>query len=99
MYVLVILDVHGHGRGTCLGTCLVCTACVMAFVACVDGDTFFVMYLILLKPVVHRHGRGPRLSTCLVYATCVVILIACITNDELCCPKSLYANKQHICTP
>ena len=29
---------HGHGRGKRLGTCLVCTACVVAIVACNTGD-------------------------------------------------------------
>ena len=29
---------HGHGRGKRLGTCLVCTACVVAIAACNTGD-------------------------------------------------------------
>ena len=35
---LNMLVVHGHGRGKRLGTCLVCTACVVAIVACNTGD-------------------------------------------------------------
>ena len=45
---LKMLAVHSHGRGTCLCTCLVYAACVVAFVACVNGDEFSLMYLILL---------------------------------------------------
>ena len=30
-----MLAVHEHGQGTHLGTCLVCTACVVAIVVCV----------------------------------------------------------------
>ena len=48
--------VHGHERGMLLGTCLVHAACVMPFVACVNGDKLSVMYLFLLQSVVHRHG-------------------------------------------
>ena len=49
-YVLdfIIAVVHGHERGPYLCTCLVYAACVMAFVAYVNGDNFSVMYLILL---------------------------------------------------
>ena len=39
-----------------LGTCLVNAACVVAFVAYVNADKFFVMYIILLKSPMHRHG-------------------------------------------
>ena len=35
---LIVLVVHGNGRGMRLGTCLVHTACVMAIVAFVTGD-------------------------------------------------------------
>ena len=35
---LNMLVVHGHGRGKRLGTCLVCTTCVVAIVACKTGD-------------------------------------------------------------
>ena len=63
---LKMLAVHGHGRGTCLCTCLVYAACIVAFVACENADKFSVMYLILLKSPMHGHGRGTRLGTCLV---------------------------------
>ena len=45
---LNMLIVHGHGQGTRLATCLVYAAFVVAFVACVNGHEFFVLYLILL---------------------------------------------------
>ena len=49
MYLISLKSVvHGHGRGTRLGTCLVYAECVMAFVACVNGDKSSVMYLVLL---------------------------------------------------
>ena len=70
-------------------------ACVVAFVACANGNKFSVMYLILLDSVVHRHGWGTRLGTCLVYATCVMAIVAWMTGDEFCCPKSLHTDKQH----
>ena len=39
MYSILLKSVvHGHGGGTCLGTCLVYATCVVAFVACVNGD-------------------------------------------------------------
>ena len=69
--------------------------CVMAFVACMNGDKFSVIHLVLLQPVVNRHGRGMRLGTCLVYSTCVMAIVACVTGDGLCFPKLLHANKQH----
>ena len=47
-FVLIKSVVHRNGRGTHLGTCLVYAACVVAFVACVNGDRFYFMYLILL---------------------------------------------------
>ena len=37
-----MLAEHGHGRGTCLYTCLVYAACVVAFVASVNGDEFLL---------------------------------------------------------
>ena len=45
---LNMLVVHGHGRGMRLGTCLVSAAFVVAFVACINGYEFSVLYLILL---------------------------------------------------
>ena len=45
---LNILVVHGHGRGTCLSACLVYAMFVVAFVACLTGYGFSVLYLILL---------------------------------------------------
>ena len=47
------LVVHGHRQGTRLNTCLMYAACVVAFVECVNGDNFSIMYLILLKSVVY----------------------------------------------
>ena len=38
---LNMLVVHGHERGTCLGTCLVCIACAMATIVCVTSDRLF----------------------------------------------------------
>ena len=35
---LIVLVVHGHGRGMRLGTCLVYATCDVAIVACVIGD-------------------------------------------------------------
>ena len=35
---LIMLVVHGNGRGMRLGTCLLYAACVVAIVACVIGD-------------------------------------------------------------
>ena len=49
---------HGPRRGTRLGTCLVYAVCVVAFVACVNGDKLSVMSLILLKSVVHDAWCG-----------------------------------------
>ena len=45
---LNMLVVHGHGRGTRLGTCLVYATFVLVFVACFNGYEFSVLYLILL---------------------------------------------------
>ena len=65
-----------------LGTCLVNTACVVVFVACVSADKFSVMYLILLQSLMHGHGRCTRLDTCLVYIPCVVAFVACENADR-----------------
>ena len=61
-----MLAEHGHGRGTCLCTCLVYAACVVAFVACVNGDEFSVMYLILL----HQFCMGMDEARALVLVLC-----------------------------
>ena len=72
-------------KGTGLGTCLVYAPCVVAFVACVNADKFFVMYLILLNSVVHGHGRGTRLNTCLVLELCIcVVSFAACVNVSIC---------------
>ena len=42
---------HGHRRGTCLGTCLVeqqCVSCVVTFAACVAANKCCVLFLISL---------------------------------------------------
>ena len=70
-YVLdfTTLGVHGHGRGMCLGTCLVqqqCVLCAMAFAACVNADKYSVMFLILL----HWLRTGMDESRPLVHALC-----------------------------
>ena len=62
-----MLAVHGHGRDTLLSTCLVYVACVVAFVACVNGDEFSVMYLILL----HQLCIGMDEASALVCALCL----------------------------
>ena len=78
--------VHGHGRGTPLGTCLVqlqCVSCVAASAACVTVDKGSVVDFI--TPVVHGHGRGTRLGTCLVQlqcVSCVATSAACVTVDK-----------------
>ena len=81
-FILLKSVVHRHERGTRLGTCLVNTTCVVAFVACFNADKFCVMCLILLKSPMHRHGRGTGLGTCLVYAPCVVAFVACENADK-----------------
>ena len=63
---LKMLAMHGHGRGTCLCTCLVYAACVVAFVACVNGDEFSVMYLVLL----HQFYMGMDEARALVHVLC-----------------------------
>ena len=72
-----ILAVHGHGRGTHLGTCLVCAAFVVFFVACINDYEFSILYLIFITLLVYGHGRCKRLGTCLVlelHASCVMSL-------------------------
>ena len=79
---------HGHGRGTRLGTCLVqlqCVSCVVAFAACVTAKKCSVLFLISLHLVVHGHGRGTHLGTCLVQLQCVSYVVAsaaCVTADK-----------------
>ena len=36
-----MLVVHGHGRGTCLGMCLVCGTCAKAIVVCLTSDGLY----------------------------------------------------------
>ena len=59
--------VCGHGRGKRLGTCLVCATIVVAFVACVNGCEFFVLYLVLL----HQLCMGMDDASALVRALCL----------------------------
>ena len=65
-YVFNLLKsvVQGHGRGAHLGICLAHAARVVAFAACVNGDQFSVMYLILL----HRLCTGMDEASALVHA-------------------------------
>ena len=65
-----------------LGTCLVNTACVVAFVAYENADKFSVIYLTLLKSLLHGHGRCTHLGTCLVYTPCVVAFVAYENADK-----------------
>ena len=50
MYLFLLKPVvHGHGRGTLLGTCLVqlqCVSCVVASAACVAPNKCCVFFLI-----------------------------------------------------
>ena len=72
----ITLVVHGHGRGTCLGTCLVqlqCVSYVAASVARVATNKLSVLDFI--TSIVHGHGQGTRLGTCLVQLQCV----SCVT--------------------
>ena len=52
MYLFLLKPVvHGHGRGTLLGTCLVqlqCVSYVVASAACVTADKCCVLFLIAL---------------------------------------------------
>ena len=89
MYLFLLKPVvHGHGRGTLLGTCLVklqCVSCVVASAACVAPNKCCVFFLISLHIVVHGHGRGTRLGTCLVQLQCVFCAMAsaaCVTADK-----------------
>ena len=70
-YVLdfITLVVHGHGRGTHLGTCLVqqqCVSCVVAFATCVNPDKCCVMLLISL----HWLRTGMDKAHALAHALC-----------------------------
>ena len=40
-HILNMLLAHGHGRGTCLSTCLVCAVCVVGTVVYVINDGLF----------------------------------------------------------
>ena len=60
---------HGHGRGTRLGTCLVhqqCVSCVVAFAACVTTDKCSV----LLMMTQHWLCTGMDKACALVLALC-----------------------------
>ena len=77
--------VHGHGRGTRLGTCLVQLQCV----SCVAASAARVLQindlLLISLHVVHGHGRGTRLGTCLVQlqcVSCVAASAACVTANK-----------------
>ena len=91
---------HGHGRGTHLGMCLVqlqCVSCVVASAACVTTDKSSVLDFI--TPIVHVHGRGTRLGTCLVHVqcvSCVVASAACVTADK--CSVLLMMTQLRLCT-
>ena len=70
-YVLdfVTLVVHGHGRGTLLGTCLVqqqCVSCAVAFAACINANKCCVTFLISL----HWLCTGMDEARALVHALC-----------------------------
>ena len=76
----ITLVVHGHGRGACLGTCLVqlqWVSYVAASAARVAANKLSVLHFVTL--VVHGHGRGRRLGTCLVQQQCVSCIVACAT--------------------
>ena len=64
-----MLTVHGHGRGTRLGTCLVqqqCVSYVVAFAACVTANKCCVLFLISL----HLLCTGMDVARTLVHALC-----------------------------
>ena len=77
---------HGHGRGTRLGTCLVqlqCVSCVAASATRVAANKLSVLDFI--TSVVHGHGRGTRLGTFLVQLQCVscaAISAACMAANK-----------------
>ena len=79
--------VHGHGRGTRLGTCL-CTCSVSPVpLLCSMFQCFDFL-------VGRRHARGMRLGTRPVYTACGVAFVASVTGAGWRCPKTLYAHKQ-----
>ena len=41
------------------------------------------------------HARGMWLGTWLVYTACGMAFVASVTGAGWCCPKTLYAHKQH----
>ena len=64
-----MLAMHGHGRGTRLGTCLVqqqCVSCVVAFAVFVNADKCSVILLILL----HWLCMGMDEARALVHVLC-----------------------------
>ena len=64
-----MLAVHGHGRGTRLGTCLVqqqCVSCVVVFAVCVNANKCSAIFLILL----HWLCMGMDEARALVHALC-----------------------------
>ena len=68
MYSILLKPVvHKYGRGTRLGTCLVYATYVMAVVACINGDQFYIIYLLLL----HRLCIGMDEASALVHAYCM----------------------------
>ena len=75
--------VHGHGRGTPLGTCLVqlqCVSCVVASAACVTADKCCVLLLIIL----HLLCTGMDEARALVHALCNAVCLLC---RRLCCMR------------
>ena len=46
---LNMLAMHDHGRGTRLGTCLVCATCAVAMVVCVTSDGLFCSKSLLAR--------------------------------------------------
>ena len=75
---------HGHGRGTRLGTCLVhqqCVSYVVAFAACVTADKCSVLFLISLHLLWAWTRHAPWYVPCAPHA-CVVAFAACVTADK-----------------
>ena len=70
MYLFLLKPVvHGHGRGTLLGTCLVqmqCVSCVVASAACVAPNKCCVFFFISL----HLLCMGMDEARALVHALC-----------------------------
>ena len=82
-YVLdfVLAAVHGHGRGTRLGICLVqqqCFSCVIASAACVNAHKCCVMFLVLSR----RHCTGMDEARALVHALCSSC-VSCVVSPLL----------------